>query len=91
MRTLELLAPVKTVGSFTVKFKDDGERVVIGPKTYMFCLGHSLIESITDGNDVAFNNLLHIAPTDPATGEPDIEIALLQRLQAHYMTWRNHL
>ncbi len=65
---------VKVVGQFTC---EDG--ILCGPRDYMKEQGNALLDKILVGEDTVFNMT--------ATQSPDIETAILVRLQTDYAGW----
>ena len=65
---------VKIVGHFTLE-----EGILCGPKDYMENQGNTLLDKILTGEDTIFNM---------TKGQsPDIETAILVRLQTDYAGW----
>ncbi len=65
---------IKTCGQFTL---EDG--ILSGPKAYMDEQGNTLVDKVLAGEDVIFNTTAHLSP--------DIEMAILVRLQTDYAGW----
>ncbi len=65
---------IKTCGRFTL---EDG--ILSGPKQYMEEQGNTLVDKVLAGEDVIFNTTAHFSP--------DIETAILVRLQTDYAGW----
>ncbi len=65
---------VRTVGEFSME-----ESVLVGPRRYMEEQGNALVDKILAGDDAIFNL---------TSGQsPDLETALLVRLQTDYAGW----
>ena len=65
---------MKVVGSFTLQ---DG--ILSGPQKYMREQGNALVDRILAGDDTIFNLT--------ASQSPDVETAILVRLQTDYAGW----
>ncbi len=65
---------LKTVGRFTL-----GDSVLSGPRDYIEAQGNGLLDKILAGEDTIFNMTAHQSP--------DIETAILVRLQTDYAGW----
>jgi len=65
---------VKVVGHFTLE-----EGILCGPKDYMEAQGNALLDKMLAGEDTIFN-----LTQDQS---PDIETAILVRLQTDYAGW----
>jgi hypothetical protein len=65
---------VKIVGRFTLE-----ESVLCGPRDYMKAQGNALLDRILAGEDTVFNM--------SSDQSPDIEIAILVRLQTDFAGW----
>jgi hypothetical protein len=64
-----------TVGQFTLDNSN-----LSGPATYMDEQGNKLLDKILEGNDPIFNTTAHLSP--------DVETAILVRLQTDYAGWK---
>jgi hypothetical protein len=65
---------LKAVGQFTLE-----EGILCGPKDYMEEQGNSLVDRMLAGEDMIFNLT--------ADQSPDVETAILVRLQTDYAGW----
>jgi len=65
---------VKVVGHFTLE-----EGILCGPKDYMEAQGNALLDKMLAGEDTIFNTT--------KAQSPDIETAILVRLQTDYAGW----
>ncbi len=65
---------MKTVGPFSME-----EGILAGPREYMEEQGHALVDKILAGEDAIFNLT--------ADQSPDVESAILVRLQTDYAGW----
>ena len=65
---------VKVVGQFTYE-----EGILLGPRDYMLEQGNALLDKVLAGEDSVLNMTM--------TQSPDIETAILVRLQTDYAGW----
>ena len=65
---------LKTVGRFTLE-----DSVLSGPRDYIEAQGNALLDKILAGEETIFNMTAHQSP--------DVETAILVRLQTDYAGW----